>query len=54
MKQILIGLRQFGNFFPDFRLPLLYKGYCIEFIVFWKRVGGARNARKTTTWLSRF
>ena len=54
MKLILIGSTQFGNFFPDFMLPLLYKGYCIEFIVFWKRVGGAGNARKTIAWLSRF
>ena len=48
MKLILIVSTQFGKFSPYFMLPLLYIGYCIEFIVFWKRVGGAGNARKTT------
>ena len=54
MKLILIGSTQFGKFFPDFMWPLLYRGYCIEFLVFWKIVGDARNARKTTAWLSSF
>ena len=54
MKLILIRSSQFDKFFPDFMLPLLYGGYGIEFIVFWKRFGGAGNAKKTTTWLSRF
>ena len=42
------------QFFPRFYVAILYKGYYIEFIVFWKRVGGVGNARKTTAWLSRF
>ena len=54
MKLILIDSTQFGKFFPDFMLPLLYRGYCIESVVFWKRVRGAENARKTTTLLSKF
>ena len=54
MKLILIGSTQFDKFFPNFMLSLLYRGYCIEFIVFWKRVGGAGNARKATAWLNRF
>ena len=49
MKLILIGSTQFGKFFPDLMLPLLYRGYCIEFIV-----GGEGKVRKTTPWLSRF
>ena len=54
MKLILIGSTQFDKFFLDFMLPLLYRGYYIEVIVFWKRVGGTGNARKTIAWLSRF
>ena len=38
MKLILICSKQFSKFFLDFMLPLLYKGYSIEFLVFWKRV----------------
>ena len=54
MKIILISSTQFDKFFPNFMLPLLYKGYCIEFIMFWKRVGGIGNPIKTITWLSKF
>ena len=54
MKLILISSTQFGKFFPNFMLPLLYKGYCIEFIMFWKRVGGTGNPIKTIAWLSKF
>ena len=54
MTLILLGSTQFGKFIPDFMLPLLDRGYYIEFIVFWKRVGVVGNSRKTTAWLSRF
>ena len=37
-----------GKFFPVFMLSLLCKGYNIEFIVFWRRVGGLGKARKAT------
>ena len=50
----MIGSTQFGKFFLKFMLHLLSRDYCIEFIVFWKRVGGVGNASKTTAWLSRF
>ena len=49
MKLISIGSTLFDKFFLDFMLPLLYRCYCIEFIV-----GGQGNVRKTTAWLSRF
>ena len=48
MKLILNCLILFDKFFPDFMLPLLHRGYCIEFIVFWERIGGAGNAMKAT------
>ena len=46
MKLILIRSTQFGKFFLDCMLPLLYRGYYIEFIMFWKRVGGVGNSKK--------
>ena len=48
MKLILICSNWFGKFVPNVMLPLLHRGYCIEFIVFWERIGGAGNAMKAT------
>ena len=48
MKLILICSKWFGKFVPNVMLPLLQKGYCIEFIVFWERIGGVGNAMKAT------
>ena len=35
-------------------LPLLCNGYYVEFIVFWRRVGGLGKAGNATTWLDMF
>ena len=48
MKLILNFSVFFGKFFLDFMLPLLHRGYCIEFIVFWERIGGSGNTMKAT------
>ena len=48
MKLILNCSILFGKFFPDFMFPLLHKGYCVEFIVFWERFTGAGNSMKAT------
>ena len=46
MKLILNCSILFGKFFPYFMLPLLHRGCCIEFIMFWERIRGEGNAMK--------
>ena len=38
MKLILICSKWFGKFVPNVELPLLYRGYCIKFMVFGKEL----------------
>ena len=54
MKLVLLFFNTVIKFFPVFMLPLLCKGYYIEFIVFWRRVGGPGKAKKATARLGMF
>ena len=53
MKLVLFCSTQLASF-SNFYVAFLCKGYYIEFIMFWRRVGGPGKARKATAWLGMF
>ena len=46
--KLILNFSILFKFFLDFMLPLLHRGYRIEFIVFWERIGGSGNTMKAT------
>ena len=54
MKLVYFVQHSLASFFEVLYCLNLCRGYDVEFIVFGKRVGGARNVRKSTTCLGKF